>query len=402
MTPAENSKRVSDTLAADDGAAPEMQASHDGWFDQDAQAIYGSPDDWTPIKRSGHFRRMAMLDAIDLGDIADKVAADFGVGPWGFACVFPKLRAARTCYGFDVSAKALQISAEADAAIADKTWYFTSDGESIPLDDDTLDVFWGGEVIEHVREPRRFVQEIARVCRHGAQVIMSTPNRDAVYYLAHGEDHTVGPEHIALMGYDELKHVLSLFFSDVRISGYETSLYPDLDQTIHLAEALDLIQQRAEVAPRAASGFLIQARVDKARYEANRREWRLQEYIWNNPAYANVASAQAVALFPKVEGASLNAAPLEIEIEADRIILLFWAHDWSGFAEISLDGATRQVDLFSPYGGFRRVEFGDLAPGPHQLKIRRSGRKRPGAHDDQVIFYKAMAYSGQNADRAKI
>lgn len=244
--------RIVDALGESTSSSRELQDFHNNWYNDDGTEnteLYGSPDAWSPIKRSGHYRRMAVLEAFAIPGLAEKVAADFGVGPWGFACVFPKLRTARHCYGFDVSSKALEITAKVDAEIADKTSYFTSDGETIPIDDDMIDVFWGGEVIEHVRSPARFLQEIARVCVDGADVFLSTPNRDAIYYAARGEDYTIGPEHIALMNFTELQVQLGRFLTDVTIVGYETSLSPELDATITKEATLALIQDRAYVHP---------------------------------------------------------------------------------------------------------------------------------------------------------
>ena len=55
------------------------------------------------ITQASHYRRMALLDALPLGDLSDKVVVDYGVGPWGFACVFPKLHACREAIGIDLS-----------------------------------------------------------------------------------------------------------------------------------------------------------------------------------------------------------------------------------------------------------------------------------------------------------
>jgi SAM-dependent methyltransferase len=385
--------RVFDTLGSDDSDAPEMREAHERWFEQDPADIYGSSDDWSPVKRSGHFRRMRLLDNLELGDITQKTAADFGVGPWGFACVFPKLRDAMACYGFDVSSRALEISAEADAEIADKTRYYTSDGEIIPLDEDSVDIFWGGEVIEHVREPRRFAEEIARVCRDGSHVILSTPNREALYYFNRGEDHAIGPEHIALMNLGELLAVLQLFFNDIEITGYETSLHPDLDSELWSEAALRLIQERAAAHPQTASGVLVSARVDKSRYRRNRLSWDLTEYLWTDSALTSEHDADPMRLFEGVAGGGLKPSQIiELDFQGDRLVLLFWAHDWSGHATITLDDETQLVDLYSPWGGFRRVAFEGLSKRSHRLTIGRLGGCRDSAHDDQVIFYKAMTY----------
>lgn len=383
-------------MAANADVAPELGAFHDNWFvkaEEEGRDVYGSPDDWSPVKTSGHFYRMDVLAKIDIGSVSDKVAVDFGSGPWGFACIFPKLREARRCIGIDVSAKALEIAARRDKDILAKTVYKTSDGDSIPLEDDSVDIFWGGEVIEHVRNPRLFVQEIARVCRDGAQVILSTPNREALYYLARNEDYAIGSEHVALMNYQEFNRVLQMYLHKLKITGYETSLAPELDHTTFPKHALALMQERAAVFPAAASGFIAQGRVSKALYVRNRRDFMLDEFLWNSERVKGGRDAEALALFGGIMGGSAtHDAPFCFETRGRTVILLFWAHAWSGEAEIDVDGDIRPISLYSPHGGFRRIEFEFASNAKRKFEIRRTGRKPEASRFDQVIFYKAMSY----------
>lgn len=393
----DHNSRIVDTATTGDNSAPELRAFHDHWFeaaDKDNTDVYGSPDDWTPIQRSGHFRRMAFLAAEDIGDITTKVAVDFGTAPWGFACMFPRLRAARHCYGLDVSLRALEIAASRDEDIAGKTTYLTSDGETIPLDDDVVDIFWGGEVIEHVRSPAKFIQEIARACRDGARVFLSTPNRDAIYYHARGEDYAIGPEHLALMNLPELQQTLEPFLSPLRIIGYETSLYPDLDSIITDTKSLDTLQDRAASHPQSASGMIIEGMVDKTLYLRNRHNWTLDERVWSDERIHGSATAERMRLFEGVYGGGIQPGqPLTIEIAGNHIVMLFWAHDWSGEACIELDGVSSRLDLYSPNGGFRRLELPCPTRGPHRVRVYRLGTECAAAVSDQVIFYKIMAYT---------
>jgi ubiquinone/menaquinone biosynthesis C-methylase UbiE len=389
--------RVVDNAGTEHASAPELRAFHDQIFEKaenDQGDIYGSPDDWSLIKRTGHFRRMALLDATDLPGIETKVAVDFGTGPWGFACVFPKLRKAARCIGMDVSLKALEIAARRDADMADRTTYNTSDGETIPLDDDSVDIFWGGEVIEHVREPRRFMQEVARVCKDGARVFLSTPNKHAVYYLARGEDYAIGPEHFALMDYMTLKTCVTQFLDPVSIVGYETSLSPELDAAIVSETAANLIQERAYRHPQSASGFLVDGVVRKSLFVRNRRTWQLDERLWSDPFVQGTEACDRMRMFGDIDGGGLPpGGSLELPITGNLLVLLAWAHDWSGFMKIEVEGSEREVDLYSPLAGFRRIEIQLNSAGEHRLRITRVGRKSLRSVSDQVIFYKAIGYT---------
>jgi ubiquinone/menaquinone biosynthesis C-methylase UbiE len=50
-----------------------------------------------------------------------------------------------------------------------------TDEHSIPAEDASFDVVLSGQVIEHVREPWRWISEVARVCRAGGVVITVNP-----------------------------------------------------------------------------------------------------------------------------------------------------------------------------------------------------------------------------------
>ena len=51
------------------------------------------------------------------------------------------------------------------------------DGVNIPFADDSFDVVFAFQVIEHVHELERWLAEIERVCRPGGTILFTTPNR---------------------------------------------------------------------------------------------------------------------------------------------------------------------------------------------------------------------------------
>jgi SAM-dependent methyltransferase len=375
--------------------APELQQLHDQLFSDTDGEIYGSADDWTPIQRSGHFRRIAILESLDIGAIQNTVAVDFGSGPWGFGCIFPRLKEASQCICIDVSSVALEMSKAVDLELSKKTQFMLSDGENIPLPDNSVDIFWGGEVIEHVREPLLFMQEIARICRPNAHVILSTPNRDALYYKAADEINTIGFEHIALMNYQELNSVVATFCQEYATIGYELSLTPELDRLITEPSLQDLVQQRAAAFPQTASGLIVHGRINKGLYEKNRRTWTMQEIPWSEPVVERAPGGESLALVGCVNGWRIaSGTVLSFETEVDRLLILLWAHPWSGWAEISIEGLDPvRVNLYTrAAGGFKRIVFKVLPKGRRSVSIRHLGEKSEGALDDQVIFYKAIGY----------
>lgn len=380
--------------------SPELRYAHDSAFSKSEASggnIYGSLGNLPAITQSGHYRRMDILSEFDLGDICDKVVVDFGTGPWGFAAIFPKLKEAKYCIGLDVSLTALQIARSVtDNDAAERTVFATSEGDVIPLADNTIDIFFGGEVIEHVRNPYKFILEIARVCTNNAIVIFSTPNRDAILYRANNIQYCVGPEHIALLSYKELLDLLEQFTDEIQIVGYETSLGPGLDSLPLDPGTCTSLQHRSANFPELSSGLVSYSRINKEKFKKNKRDITLKETVWSSHSVKYNYSPESLVLFDNIRGALLQGDnQATIEICTKDISLLFWGHDWSGFVEITCGEKTVQQDLYSPGGGFIRVNINNNTRAK-SLTIRCIGKKRNISNADQVIFYKVIEYIEEN------
>jgi hypothetical protein len=328
--------------------------------------------------------------------MSNKTAVDFGTGPWGFASIFPKLRQAGCCIGFDVSKVALVQASIVDSDLQDKVIYATSDGERIGLKDSSVDVFFGGEVIEHVRNPMLFVKEIARICKDDALIILTTPNRDALFYKANDLPYCTGPEHIALLNNEELRSILDTFCTNVDIFGYEISLSPDIDSQLKDENLIKSINLRSMNFPSLASGLISIGSIKKSKYEKTLgAEYLINEHLWNSNIFPK-AKGDAVSLFGDVEGLSLSEDfKFGIPIKSKNPSLLFWGHDWSGLVAIDMlsgtDKTTRIYDLYLPRGGFYRVDL-NLPMHCSKIEIRRTGEKSIRSKSSEVIFYKFFEY----------
>tara|TARA_R110001606_G_scaffold253808_2_gene401597 strand:- start:17087 stop:18520 length:1434 start_codon:yes stop_codon:yes gene_type:complete len=384
-------------------SAPELRAAHEHAFESAEDSggnIYGSLDDAATITQSGHEARMRLLDEIKLGDLTDKVVVDFGTGPWSFAAIFDKLRSAGTCIGFDVSATALKYAWNGTSEDRrGRTVYATSDGEVIPLADNSVDIFFGGEVIEHVRNPRLFMQEIARVCKDGASVILTTPNKDAFAYRIHGLQYCVGPEHIALLSHDEFRGILSDFSTDIEILGYETSIGLFEDDLPTQIELLETFQARSRDYPELATGLISISRIDKKLHSNNKRSLRLKEIIHSDPLVLYEQPPQPLSLFSSVTGALIApGSTVQLPVRGESLFLLFWGHDWSGEVEITCGAEVSLFNLYSKQSGFIRIEI-DNDSNSNLLTIRPTGNKDPRSHDNQVLFFKLLDYENLDAER---
>lgn len=379
--------------AADGTSAPELRDYHDRVFEApNAENLYDNLFSLPKLTQSAHFRRMEILEGLELPELADATAVDFGSGPWGFASVFPRLQGAARQVTCDVSFEALLQSQAKPAREGARRLFITSDGDAIGLRDDCADVVWAGEVIEHVRSPRLFLQEVARVLRPGGLLVLSTPNRDAPLYAARGLQNTVGPEHVALLSYHELCEEVSAFFRITHRAGFEFSLWQDWDAALVDEDLLRALQRRAEAFPELSSGIVLAARADKSLLQRNARRWSRRETGWEQWRIA-AGARRAVPLFGPVQGAFLEEATvIEATIIATTLVLLFWSHPWSGMVRVRIDGAVHEFDLYSHAGGFRRAEFRLEPDREHAVAIERAGSCRAEAQSTEVIFYKSIAY----------
>jgi len=377
--------------------APELTLVHDKMFEE-ARAkgteVYGDFGKLPAIAQAGHFRRMEIIEHLDIRDPVGCTSVDFGTGPWGFACVYPRLHASKNCISVDVSRVALEMAAKKDRQRGAKVQYVVSDGDEIPIGDSIVDIFWAGESLEHVRDPVVFLQEISRVCRDGADLVLSTPNRDAVFYQAFGQHYTIGPEHLALVNFAELQSLVDRFFDIQACHGFESSIWPEIDQVLVDPDKIRGLQERAFDTPELASGLILHGRNSKTKYAAHARTYNLIEQPWSDPQIRSNRPMKPMPLFGGIDGGLIGACDsISFAVPGRKIILMFWAHNWSGEAEILCDGAAASIDLFSRWAGFKRVVFDDLEPGPHTVAIRATGRRCETSCAAEVIFYKTIAYN---------
>lgn len=373
-------------------AADPIASSYDAAFRRAHAAdseIYG---ELTGFPRAAHFRRMALLASIDLGDLSDAVTVDYGVGPWGFAAVFPALRSCRLGIGVDISEVALEISrdVERDRGSGGNFEFRQGRGDVLPLADASVDVLFAGESIEHVEMPEVFLDEVQRVLNPGGQLVLTTPNSRAASYLPSGDEYGIGPEHIALMSFDRLERIVSDRFEILGSYGYNTSLHFSIDETPLLDDEFrDLWARQFEHEPSLATGVIVHARRRRGLPPSRRPVRRLyaahaQAVSWTGvwtPCHLHEAMWGTWADSPD---ASMS---FTVAGASSAVALLFWAHDWSGEALIRVDDHEQRVDLFSAQGGIRRVDVTLAGSAPHQVEIRPAGTSSARSNGAQVIFF---------------
>jgi SAM-dependent methyltransferase len=353
------------------------------------------------ITQASHYRRMALLEGLPLGDLTDKVCVDYGVGSWGFACIFPRLQNCREAIGIDLSAEAVRLSEDVSRRgtfpYGDRCRYFTSTGSALALDDESVDVFFAGESIEHVFNVDAFLDEVSRVLRPGGTFILTTPNADATLYRAHGERYCHNAEHVSLMAYKELRALVDTRFDVTVAKGFNGSFYRTLDKAATDRTFVDSWVAAFEDRPEEATGVILMA-VKKPGSRARTTVERVFRH--DSPQVVRNGAWATCTLHGPITAARADdpASTLECEWEGDGVVLILWADPWGGHASVTIDGATTAVDTFSPVGGFIQRRWLELRPGYHRLTLAPTPGRHPRSRGNNLIFWRAIGLTRRQRD----
>lgn len=113
---------------------------------------------------------------------------DVGAGWWGFAQY-------GVHHGYPGKFTAIDFSEEArrrTLEIVPTLDYQIGDALALPFEDESFHLVGSGELIEHMEKPEALVAEMARVCKRGGQLVISTLDDTCEAAQAHGDY----PEHL--------------------------------------------------------------------------------------------------------------------------------------------------------------------------------------------------------------
>ena len=118
------------------------------------------------VWRSGQERRLNMIR--DWADLHGRIL-DNGCGLGAYLNAFAPYSSER--YGLEIELD------RAVTALAFSEGIVQGVGETIPFGDNTFDLVFSNEVIEHVQDDARYAAEMARVTKPGGRIVLFCPNR---------------------------------------------------------------------------------------------------------------------------------------------------------------------------------------------------------------------------------
>jgi SAM-dependent methyltransferase len=163
-----------------------------------------TPPDW-------RLRRAFLLHEARRGDRA----LDLGCGAGEFTALLAE--AGTQVLGVDVAETALE---RARAQHAELDFLLVEIDQPLPLEDNSFDLVWASEVIEHVPDTGRWLSEVRRLLAPAGRLLVTTPAHDRIRVAVGGVERFSEPlgDHLHLYTRRSLRTLLTEFgFAEISI-----------------------------------------------------------------------------------------------------------------------------------------------------------------------------------------
>lgn len=268
-------------------------------------------------------------------------------------------------------------------------WRHRPDG----LPDASIDLLFADDLVAEYDDPRVLLHHAQRALRPDGLLVLTMPNAGSALHAAAGEPCGLHPRRFSVIDHDELLAALAARFDLVASHGVTAELPHALRRALP-DDALAPLLSAYDAAPRHAAEVVLLAR---------RRDPLLPP-----PALSGLDCGHAAirwhGAWTDVDLPSGRAgrrgeagSAFAVAFAGPAVTLWFWSHDWSGQASLVIDGEARDLDLYSPAPGTRRIRVAGLHAGLHQLVLRCTGGRRRESADAQVIFIRAAWDAAEEA-----
>jgi len=96
---------------------------------------------------------------------------------------------------------------------------FLAANEHVPVQDETIDIVFAGEILEHVKQPRKFLDGCADALKRNGILILTTPNSNALTYRLFCRTYAVHEQHVSLQSYTSAVTLLGKRFEVLDVKG---------------------------------------------------------------------------------------------------------------------------------------------------------------------------------------
>ncbi len=210
-------------------------------MDREIESKPEYPLEWTGeriIPEAGRymFRRHLMAYQFALQFCRGKTVLDAGCGEGYGSCLLAEAGSAVT--GIDISEEAVRHAGE--KYVRENLLYRVMDANAMVFPDNSFDVVVSFQVIEHLHDAGKFLEEIRRVLKKDGRAIISTPNK------ALREDYPLGQYHARDYRHDEFMDLLDAHFGKVEYFGIHLKGRKDSDRLrlLDLLPKLDVFRIR--------------------------------------------------------------------------------------------------------------------------------------------------------------
>lgn len=204
----------------------------------------------------GHRRKMQILTTLfKKYKLENKTILDVGSGE-----NIPEfLKQGKMIVVQDISKNVLKRSKKRiQKSITASTFIFTASNQEFPCISDSIDIIFAGEVIEHVKYPEKFINELYRVMKKGGKLVLTTPNRKAIIFRILGFEFSKHPQHISLQDYNSLISILNKRFKVRKISGFNQSFFHYMDRLMSNRSISKWWAKRFLNKPRYATNLIVE------------------------------------------------------------------------------------------------------------------------------------------------
>jgi SAM-dependent methyltransferase len=147
-------------------------------------------DLWRRLPEELHAPELQLRSALLQRELrAEDRVLDLGCGAGQFSALAAASGASTT--GVDVAEAALQ---RARATYPDLDFRQVPFDGPLPLEDNSVDLVWASEVIEHVADTASWLSEVRRVLAPGGRLLLTTPAHGRLRLLLHGVERYSDPQ----------------------------------------------------------------------------------------------------------------------------------------------------------------------------------------------------------------